>query len=45
MLVNFSPLKDMGLPNFFRAVLIQPQLLRADLDFMLEEMDRLGKDL
>eukprot|EP00292_Cryptomonas_paramecium_P004390 CAMPEP_0113687838 /NCGR_PEP_ID=MMETSP0038_2-20120614/16175_1 /TAXON_ID=2898 /ORGANISM="Cryptomonas paramecium" /LENGTH=646 /DNA_ID=CAMNT_0000608531 /DNA_START=1 /DNA_END=1941 /DNA_ORIENTATION=- /assembly_acc=CAM_ASM_000170 len=44
-MINFSPLPDMGLPNFFRAVIMQPQLLAADLDFILNEIDRLGQDL
>uniref|UniRef100_A0A3Q2P5S8 Glutamate decarboxylase like 1 n=1 Tax=Fundulus heteroclitus TaxID=8078 RepID=A0A3Q2P5S8_FUNHE len=32
-------------PNFFRMVVISPQVKRQDLDFVLEEIHRLGKDL
>mmetsp|Transcript_8720 Transcript_8720/g.20001 ORF Transcript_8720/g.20001 Transcript_8720/m.20001 type:complete len:543 (-) Transcript_8720:232-1860(-) len=45
VMVNFSPLPDQGLPHFIRAVMIQPRVMAADIDFMLEEIDRLGRDL
>jgi len=45
IMVNFSPLPDQGLPHFIRAVMIQPRVQLADIDFMLEELDRLGHDL
>ncbi|XP_047453689.1 acidic amino acid decarboxylase GADL1-like [Mugil cephalus] len=32
-------------PNFFRMVVISPQVSRVDLDFVLDEIHNLGKDL
>uniref|UniRef100_A0A3B3XXW7 Glutamate decarboxylase like 1 n=1 Tax=Poecilia mexicana TaxID=48701 RepID=A0A3B3XXW7_9TELE len=32
-------------PNFFRMVVISPQVSKQDLDFVLDEIHRLGKDL
>ncbi|XP_028280995.1 acidic amino acid decarboxylase GADL1 [Parambassis ranga] len=32
-------------PNFFRMVVISPQVSREDLDFVLDEIHNLGKDL
>ncbi|XP_075322662.1 acidic amino acid decarboxylase GADL1-like [Odontesthes bonariensis] len=32
-------------PNFFRMVVISPQVSRKDLDFVLDEIHNLGKDL
>eukprot|EP00761_Pharyngomonas_kirbyi_P001339 gb/GECH01001343.1/.p1 GENE.gb/GECH01001343.1/~~gb/GECH01001343.1/.p1 ORF type:complete len:511 (+),score=121.63 gb/GECH01001343.1/:1-1533(+) len=44
MLVNFQPLgKD--LPNFFRMILNCPQVNSDDMEFVLEEIDRLGHNL
>uniref|UniRef100_A0A3Q3JWR7 Glutamate decarboxylase like 1 n=1 Tax=Monopterus albus TaxID=43700 RepID=A0A3Q3JWR7_MONAL len=34
-----------GQPNFFRMVVISPQVSREDLDFVLDEIHSLGKDL
>ncbi|XP_035244491.1 acidic amino acid decarboxylase GADL1-like [Anguilla anguilla] len=31
--------------NFFRQIVISPQLSRADMDFVLDEIEKLGKDL
>jgi hypothetical protein len=47
VLVNFNPLSCDGhnLPDFFRFVAVQPQAQKEDVDFMLDEIARLGSDL
>eukprot|EP00038_Savillea_parva_P023500 m.41201 g.41201 ORF g.41201 m.41201 type:complete len:515 (+) comp6096_c0_seq2:61-1605(+) len=42
MLVNFNPLSDHKLPRFFRIIMNQPRVTEADLDFVLDEIERLG---
>lgn len=32
-------------PNFFRMVCVAPQGRESDMDFLLSEIERLGKDL
>lgn len=32
-------------PNFFRIVLTAPHATESDMDFVLDEIERLGKDL
>lgn len=32
-------------PNFFRMVVANPVLSRADIDFLLDELEHLGQDL
>ncbi|XP_017343638.1 cysteine sulfinic acid decarboxylase [Ictalurus punctatus] len=43
MMVGYQPLD--GRVNFFRMVILSPQLQHSDLDFFLDEIERLGKDL
>ena len=43
LMVSYQPLGDT--PNFFRSILSNPATREEDIDFMLEEMDRLGEDL
>jgi glutamate decarboxylase len=43
LMIGYQPLGD--LPNFFRAVISNPALLECDIDFMLDEIARLGSDL
>nr|XP_015796090.2 acidic amino acid decarboxylase GADL1 isoform X4 [Nothobranchius furzeri]XP_015796092.2 acidic amino acid decarboxylase GADL1 isoform X4 [Nothobranchius furzeri]XP_054594373.1 acidic amino acid decarboxylase GADL1 isoform X4 [Nothobranchius furzeri] len=43
MMIGYQPHGDK--PNFFRMVVISPQVSRQDLDFVLEEMHHLGQDL
>lgn len=45
MLLNFNPLSDHQLPRFFRIILNQPRVRTEDLDFVLDEIERLGADL
>lgn len=43
MMVGYQPLGEKA--NFFRMVVISPQVSRQDLDFVLNEIHNLGKDL
>ena len=43
MMVGYQPLD--GRVNFFRMVILSPQLNQSDLDFCLDEIERLGNDL
>ena len=45
MLVNFASLPDHGLPNFFRIILNQPRTDFKDLDFALDEFEKLGENI
>ncbi|KAI3361513.1 hypothetical protein L3Q82_013659 [Scortum barcoo] len=43
MMVSYQTHRDK--PNFFRMVVISPQISTADLDFALDEIHNLGRDL
>ena len=43
LMVSYQPLGD--IPNFFRSIISNQATREEDIDFMLEEMDRLGHDL
>uniref|UniRef100_A0A668A347 Glutamate decarboxylase like 1 n=1 Tax=Myripristis murdjan TaxID=586833 RepID=A0A668A347_9TELE len=43
MMVSYQPHGDKV--NFFRMIIISPQASREDMDFVLDEIDRLGQDL
>ncbi|GFR84952.1 glutamate decarboxylase 1 [Elysia marginata] len=43
LMVQYQPLGK--LPNLFRVAVSNPALTRQDLDFLLEEMDNLGRDI
>jgi len=43
MMISYQPLGE--LPNFFRCIISNQAQTEADVDFMLEELDRLGHDL
>ena len=43
MMIGYQPLRD--LPNFFRMVVAAPTATEADMDFVLEEIERLGEGL
>ena len=45
MLVNFNPLSDHKLPRFFRIIINQPRVTTSDLNFVLDEIERLGAGL
>lgn len=43
MMVGYQPMD--GHVNFFRMVIVSPQLTTKDMDFFLDEIEELGKDL
>ncbi|KAI1885607.1 hypothetical protein AGOR_G00205570 [Albula goreensis] len=43
MMVGYQPHGDRA--NFFRQIVISPQVSREDMDFVLNEIEELGKDL
>ncbi|KAF7654186.1 hypothetical protein LDENG_00072980 [Lucifuga dentata] len=43
MMVGYQPHGDKA--NFFRMIIISPQVSREDMDFVLDEIHNLGKDL
>jgi len=43
LMVSYQPLGD--LPNFFRSIISNIATREEDIDFMLNEMERLGKHL
>jgi len=43
MMVGYQPLKDRV--NFFRMIIISAAVTHEDMDFVLDEIERLGKDL
>lgn len=42
-MVGYQP--DIGKPNFFRMIISNPAITKEDLDFLIEEIIRFGKDL
>lgn len=43
LMVGYQP--DDKRPNFFRSIISSAAVQKADVDFMLDEIDRLGSDL
>ena len=43
LMISYQPLDN--LPNFFRSIISNQAMGEEDIDFMLEELDRLGIDL
>lgn len=43
LMVGYQP--DDRRPNFFRSIISSIAVIRSDVDFMLNEIDRLGQDL
>lgn len=43
MMVGYQP--DDRRPNFFRSIISSAAVTEKDVDYMLEEFDRLGHDL
>lgn len=43
MMISYQPLGE--LPNFFRSIISNQAQTEADIEFMLDELDALGKDL
>lgn len=45
MMIGFTPLPSKNFVNFFRLVLSNSMLVKADMDFVVAEIQRLGHDL
>lgn len=43
MLIGYQP--DGERVNFFRMIISNLEIVKADMDFVISEVDRLGKDL
>ena len=43
MMISYQPLRNF--PNFFRMVTVSPSADEADMDFVLDELERLGNGL
>jgi sulfinoalanine decarboxylase len=43
MMIGYQPHGPRA--NFFRVIVANPTLTRADMDFLLNELERLGQDL
>ena len=43
MMITYQPLRD--LPNFFRLVIQNSGLEHADMNYVIQEIERLGADL
>jgi glutamate decarboxylase len=43
LMIGYQPVGD--IPNFFRNIISNPGIQKKDIDFLLEELDRLGHDL
>lgn len=43
LMLGYQPHR--GKVNFFRQVVISPQVRREDMDFLLDEIDLLGRDM
>ncbi|XP_060848269.1 glutamate decarboxylase isoform X1 [Rhopalosiphum padi] len=43
LMVGYQPLNE--IPNFFRNIISSAAVTKADVDFLLSELDRLGQDL
>ena len=45
MLIGYQPLTVKGFVNFFRIIINNPKSDYSDMEFVVKEIDRLGKDL
>jgi len=46
LMIGYQPLSTKGLPNFFRLTLsCFPQSTEEDMDFVINEIERLGQDI
>ena len=43
IMISYQPFGEF--PNFFRSIISNQAIQESDVDFMLEEIERLGKDL
>jgi len=45
LMIAYQPLKSKGLVNFFRLVTGNPAATRDDMEFVVDEIDRIGYQL
>ena len=45
MMVQYQSLTPKGFVNFYRVIVLNPLLGHQDMDYIVEEFDRLGHDL
>ena len=46
LMVGYQPVENKGLVNFFRMIVnVNPTPTREHMDYVIEEINRLGKDL
>ena len=45
LLIGYTPLKHKGYVNFFRIIIENRLCEHSDMDYVVQEIDRLGKDL
>ncbi|KAK0067433.1 cysteine sulfinic acid decarboxylase [Biomphalaria pfeifferi] len=45
LMISYQPMSSKGFVNFFRIVLHNPACNQGDMKYVIEEIDRLGKDL
>lgn len=45
MMIGYNPLTTKGYVNFFRVIITNPMTTPLDMDFILDEMDRIGHGL
>lgn len=43
LMISYQPLGDT--PNFFRNIISNPGVQKKDVDFLVNELNRLGEDL
>ncbi|CAG7833779.1 unnamed protein product [Allacma fusca] len=43
LMIGYQPQGD--IPNFFRNIISNPAVKKADVDFLVSEIDRIGEDL
>ena len=44
MMIGYQPLPG-GVPNFLRMVTVAPRATKEDMDFLLDEIERLGQNI
>ncbi len=45
LMIGYQPMANKGWVNFFRIIISNPTIDNEDLDFVIKEIDRLGKQL
>lgn len=45
LMIGYQPLSCKGFVNFFRIIISNAKCDHSDMDYVLDEIDRLGRDL